>query len=72
MASAALGDLDAPPTRHELEQRAAAVNGMLQEALSADIWSSTLAVDSELTRMCRGLYKDFARYRELKSGKRVA
>jgi hypothetical protein len=67
-----VGDLDAPPTRHELEQRAAAVNGMLQEALSADIWSSTLAVDSELTRMCRGLYKDFARYRELKSGKRVA
>jgi hypothetical protein len=67
-----VGDLDSPPTPQELKERAAQVNGMLQEVLKPDIWAATLAVDSELTRMCRGLYGDFARYRELKSGKRVA
>jgi len=67
-----VGDLDRPPTPKELAARSAEVNGMLQEVLPRPIWSATLAVDSELTRLCRGLYGDFARYRELKSGKRVA
>jgi hypothetical protein len=67
-----VGDLDRPPTLTELADRSAEVNGMLQEVLPPAIWSATLAVDSELTRLCRGLYRDFARYRDLKSGKRVA
>jgi hypothetical protein len=67
-----VGDLDHPPTPKELADRSVEVNGMLQEVLSESIWNATQAVDSELTRLCRSLYKDFARYRELKGGRRVA
>ncbi len=67
-----VGDLDHPPTPTELANRATLVNGMLQEALPDRIWESTLAVDAELTRFCRGLYKDFAKYRERKGDRRVA
>ena len=67
-----VGDLDTPPTPAELAARSALVNDMLQDVLPARIWESTLAVDSELTRFCRGLYKDFAKYRERKGDRRVA
>jgi hypothetical protein len=58
-----VGDLDDPPTPERLADAGREVNALLEAALPADVWSSTLAVDAELTRFCRGLYPAFARYR---------
>lgn len=57
------GDLDHPPSAQELADKAAAINGMLEARLPPRVWSSTLAVDAELTRLCRELYPHYARYR---------
>ena len=36
---------------------------LIAEVLPPGIWESTLAVDRELTRFCRGLCGDYAAYR---------
>lgn len=59
-----VGDLDHPPTAAELEERAAQINGLLEQRLSPRVWASTQAVDAELTRLCRSLYPDYVRYRK--------
>lgn len=51
-----IGTLDAPPSPEAIAEKSEAVNGMLEAALPARVWQSTLAVDAELTRLCRGLY----------------
>lgn len=57
-----LGDLDQPPSAAELEQGAIATSSLLAEHLPPHVWSSTLAVDAELTRFCNKLYPEYARY----------
>jgi MoaA/NifB/PqqE/SkfB family radical SAM enzyme len=57
-----LGDLDAPPSPEVLEQGAIATSALLSEHLPPDVWSSTLAVDAELTRFCNKLYPEYARH----------
>ena len=59
-----IGTLDDPPTPEALTEKAAAINGMLQEALPERVWQSTMAVDAELTRLCRSLYPALRRYRK--------
>jgi hypothetical protein len=58
-----VGDLDHPPTPEQLAGAGREVNGLLEAALPGEVWTSTLAVDAELTRFCRGLYPAFARHR---------
>ena len=58
-----VGDLDHPPTPEALRAKGEQVNGLLASALPERTWSSTLAVDRELTRFCRSLYGEYARYR---------
>jgi len=58
-----VGDLDNPPSREELEARAASVNGLLESRLPKRVLASTAAVDSELTRLCESLYPAYLRYR---------
>lgn len=58
-----VGTLDDPPSPEALAAKAAEVNTLLQERLPPRVWSSTLAVDAELTRLCRRLYPHYARYR---------
>jgi hypothetical protein len=53
------GTLDHPPMPAQLEERAKAVNGLLESSLPKHVWSSTQAVDAELTRLCQGLYPDY-------------
>jgi hypothetical protein len=67
-----IGDLDNPPTNAELEAKAAAVNGLLEASLPPRVWSSTLAVDAELTRLCRSLYPPYRRYRALRKSREAA
>lgn len=67
-----VGTLDDPPTREELESKAAAINGMLESKLPPRVWSSTLAVDAELTRLCRSLYAPYRRYRRARAGSQEA
>ncbi len=57
------GDLDNPPTAEVLEAKAASINGMLEARLPPRVWSSTMAVDAELTRLCRSLYGPYAKHR---------
>jgi MoaA/NifB/PqqE/SkfB family radical SAM enzyme len=57
------GSLDDPPSAEVLEAKAREVNGLLERSLPPRVWASTLAVDAELTRLCRSLYPHYARYR---------
>ena len=59
-----LGDLDDPPTPEALAEKSQQVNALLEAALSDHVWQSTLAVDAELSRLCRSLYPAFVRYRQ--------
>lgn len=59
-----VGTLDAPPTPEQLAEKAAQVNGLLEQALPEKVWTSTLAVDAELTRLCRSLYPALVEYRK--------
>jgi len=61
-----IGDLDNPPTSDQLEEKAKEINGLLQTNLAPRVWESTMAVDAELTRLCRSLYPEYARFRKLK------
>ncbi|MCB9682733.1 MAG: radical SAM protein [Alphaproteobacteria bacterium] len=58
-----VGDLDHPPSNDELEAKAATINDLLQRSLPPRVWQSTMAVDAELTRLCRSLYPAYRRYR---------
>ena len=58
-----VGSLDEPPSVAALTTQAAAMRSRIAEVLPTEIWESTLAVDRELTRFCRGLYGDYAAYR---------
>ncbi len=58
-----VGDLDNPPSNAALEARAAEINGLLQRSLPPRVWESTMAVDAELTELCRSLYPHYVRYR---------
>lgn len=58
------GDLDDPPSPEVLSAKAAEINGLLETTLAPRVWSSTLAVDAELTRLCRSLYPAYRRYRD--------
>ncbi len=57
------GTLDDPPSPEALEAKAREVNELLARALPPPIWESTLAVDRELTRFCRKLYRHWAAHR---------
>ena len=58
------GTLDEPPTPAALADKATAINGLLAEALPERVWQSTMAVDAELTRLCRSLYPALRQYRK--------
>lgn len=58
-----VGTLDEPPSREAIEAKAAAINGLLEHKLPPRVWQSTLAVDAELTRLCRSLYPAWVRDR---------
>lgn len=57
------GSLDEPPSAELLEAKAREINALLERSLPPRVWSSTQAVDAELTRLCRSLYPAYARYR---------
>jgi MoaA/NifB/PqqE/SkfB family radical SAM enzyme len=57
------GSLDDPPTPEALENKAREVNDLLARALPPRVWGSTLAVDRELGRFCRGLYRPWLAHR---------
>ena len=59
-----VGTLDNPPSLEELQERERQVNELLKNELPERVWSSTMAVDAELTRMCEGLYPDYVAYRK--------
>lgn len=59
-----VGDLDDPPTPEALADKSRQVNALLEAALSEHVWRSTLAVDAELSRLCKRLYPAFLRYRQ--------
>jgi len=59
-----VGDLDNPPERELLQERAKEVRGMLQETLPEKVWSSTLAADAALTALCQRLYPTYLAYRK--------
>jgi MoaA/NifB/PqqE/SkfB family radical SAM enzyme len=67
-----VGDLDNPPTNEELEAKAASINGLLERSLPPLVWESTLAVDAELTRLCRSLYPLYRRHRSRRGSRRAA
>lgn len=67
-----VGDLDNPPSNEVLETRASEINGLLERSLPPRVWSSTLAVDAELTRLCRGLYPAYRRHRARRLAGRAA
>lgn len=66
-----VGTLDDPPTADALAERAAAINGLLEERLPPRVWSSTLAADAALTRFCEGLYPAYFAHRERRSKRRA-
>ena len=67
-----VGTLDAPPTPRALAEKTAQIHPILRAALSEKVWDSTMAVDAELTRMCRGLYRDYLAHRDRKRAARAA
>lgn len=62
-----VGTLDDPPTPAELDAAARRTNDLLQGALSEQVWQSTLAADEELSRLVRGLYPAWARWRKARN-----
>lgn len=62
-----VGDLDNPPSPEELAAKQAEINGMLETELPLRVWESTMAVDAELTRLCRSLYPAYLRYRKTRA-----
>ena len=58
-----VGTLDDPPSPEALDAAAARVGKLLDEALPDRIGRSTRAVDTELTRLCRRLYRPWAAFR---------
>ena len=64
LAETRAGTLDDPPSPEALAQKAEAVNELLARALPPRVWESTLAVDAELSRFCRGLYPAYLAERE--------
>jgi sulfatase maturation enzyme AslB (radical SAM superfamily) len=58
-----IGSLDEPPSAADIEHGARRVNGLLEEALSEKVWSSTHAVDAALSDFCRQLYPHWAQYK---------
>ena len=67
-----VGTLDLPPSPAELAAKTAEVNAILRSHLSDRVWDSTMAVDAALTRMCRGLYRDYVAHRTRKQAARRA
>lgn len=65
-----VGTLDHPPTPAALAAKTAQVHPILRAALSDRVWESTMAVDAELTRMCRSLYRDYLAHRRRKHAAR--
>jgi pyruvate-formate lyase-activating enzyme len=63
LAATRLGSLDDPPSLAALTAQGETMTSKIAQLLPPGIWESTLAVDRELTRFCRGLYGDFAAYR---------
>ena len=57
------GTLDDPPSPEALADKAREVNELLARALPPAVWQSTLDVDRELTRFCRGLYRHWLAHR---------
>ena len=57
------GTLDAPPSPQDLAEKAERINGLLEQTLDPHVWTSTQAVDAELTRFCEGLYPAFLEHR---------
>ncbi len=47
-----VGDLDTPPTNEALSEAASRTRDILEATLEPHVWSSTHAVDAELTRLC--------------------
>lgn len=60
------GTLDDPPSNEVLEAKASEINGLLEKSLPPRVWASTMAVDAELTRLCRSLYPHYRKYRRLR------
>jgi len=58
-----IGDLDVPPSRTQLENKAAQINQLLQQELPARVWDSTLAADQRLSRFCQQLWPAYMRTR---------
>ncbi|MBO85284.1 MAG: hypothetical protein CL927_07990, partial [Deltaproteobacteria bacterium] len=65
-----VGTLDTPPTPRALADMTAQVGPILRAQLSDHVWDSTMAVDEALTRMCRGLYRDYLAHRARKRASR--
>ncbi len=59
-----LGSLDEPPAPEALRAQTEAIAELLPRVLPARTWESTLAVDQELTRLCRSLYGSWAAWRK--------
>jgi pyruvate-formate lyase-activating enzyme len=59
-----LGTLDDPPSADRLRTAARQTNGLLERTLAPNVWSSTLAVDQELSAFCRQLYPHWANWRK--------
>lgn len=55
----AVGDLDKPPSRAELEDAARAVPDVLASQMSPGIMDATAAADATLTRLCNRLYPHY-------------
>jgi hypothetical protein len=62
------GDLDVPPTPEALDEKAAAVNDLLERALPENVWRSTRAVDALLSAFCRSLYGEYLQQRAARVG----
>jgi sulfatase maturation enzyme AslB (radical SAM superfamily) len=58
-----VGNLDQPPTNEQLATGAETVNALLQDALPAKTWDSTLKVDAALSEFCKQLYPHWIRYK---------
>ncbi len=58
-----IGSLDDPPTLAALDEKAASINGLLEQTLPPRIWRATLAVDAALTALCQSLVPAFVAYR---------
>lgn len=57
------GTLDDPPSPERLQRMAQEMPALLAANVPERAWTSTLAVDAELTRLCEALYPDYLVYR---------